>query len=317
MKIVVLDGQAVNPGDLSWEPLSELGQLQIYERTLSPQEVMARAGQAEVILTNKVPLPQELLGELNRLTYIGIIATGYNNVDTVAARAQGITVTNVPGYGAPSVAQHVCAFLLEWSNQIGMHAASTARGEWAQKGSWCYTLKPMIEWEGKTLGIVGLGNIGTRVARIGQALGMRILAHGPRPREVAGVKWVSRDDLFRESDVVTLHCPLTADTYQMVNAEVCRVMKDSAFLINTGRGDLIQESDLRNALLDGEIAGAGLDVLSQEPPPNDHPLLGLPNCWVTPHHAWATRASRQRLLDGVIQNLTSYLSGQPIHVVNA
>ena len=316
MKIVVLDGYVLNPGDLSWDALKELGEIAIYDRSPKPAQVYERGQGAHAILSNKGVLSREQIERLPDLQYIGVMATGYNNVDVEAAKERGIPVTNVPGYGTASVAQHVFALMLEISNQVGSHARGTSAGEWSNNPDWCYAQRPIIEWADKKMGIIGLGNIGRQVAHIAQAFGMEVLAHGPRPRPTPGVKWVDKSTLLKESDVISLHCPLTEDTFQLINARTLAKMKSSAILINTGRGDLINEHDLLHALKNEDIAGAGLDVLTQEPPPQDHPLLKAPNCWVTPHHAWASRASRQRLLTTVTNNLKAFMNGNPINVVN-
>jgi glycerate dehydrogenase len=315
-RIVVLDGFTLNPGDLDWAPLQALGECAIHDRTPAG-EVAARAAGAEIVLTNKAVVSAETIARLPKLRYLGVLATGYNVVDVAAARARGIPVCNVPGYGTPAVAQHVFALILELATRTGHHAQTVRAGRWSACPDFCYWDFPLIELAGRTLGIVGYGSIGEAVARIGQAFGMKILASVRRPRTVAGVEFVSTDEIFRRADVVTLHCPLTDDTKGLVNAARLATMKPTAFLINTGRGPLIVEQDLADALNAGRIAGAGLDVLSVEPPSAGNPLPAARNCLITPHIAWATREARLRLLDEVVKNLRAFLAGSPRNVVNA
>lgn len=312
MTIVVLDGYTLNPGDLDWSPLRILGQYTVYDRT-APDEIVSRAEEAEIVLTNKCPLSAATIARLPKLRYIGVLATGYNVVDVAAARARNIVVTNVPAYGTRSVAQHVFALILELAQNVGRHAQTVREGQWAKSADFCYWDRPLIELDGLTLGIVGYGHIGQAVAEIGRAFGMHIAVTSRR--EVPGVTRLSIDELFSASDVLTLHCPLTPETAGLVNATRLARMKRSAFLINTGRGGLIVEQDLAAALASGQLAGAGLDVLSTEPPPADHPLLRAKNCLITPHIAWATRAARARLLGTVITNLTAFQAGRPQNVV--
>lgn len=314
-RIVVLDGFTLNPGDLDWAPLQALGECAIHDRT-PDSEVAARAADAEIVLTNKAVVSGETIARLPKLRYIGVLATGYNVVDVAAAKARGIPVCNVPGYGTPAVAQHVFALILELATRTGHHAQTVRDGRWARSVDWCYWDFPLIELAGRTLGIVGFGEIGRAVARIGKAFGMEVIASARRPRAVDGVEFVSTDDLFRRADVVTLHCPLTDETRGLVNATRLATMKPTAFLINTGRGPLVVEQDLADALNSGRIAGAGLDVLSAEPPPANNPLPSAKNCLITPHIAWATREARARLLDVVVANLRAFLVGQPQNVVN-
>lgn len=316
MKIVILDGHTVNSGDLSWEPIQALGELALYPRT-RPDQIIERAQGAEAILINKVKLDRNTLEQLPALRYVGFLATGYNTIDLEAASEQKIHVTNAVGYSSPSVAQHAIALLLELSNRVALHAASTRAGEWSQSPDWTYRKQPMLELAGKTMGIVGLGNIGRYTARIAQALGMKVIAYNRSPKPEPGIRWVSISELFEESDVVSLHCPLTPENKAFVNASLLQKMKPSAFLINTARGGLIQERDLADALASGTIAGAGLDVLSTEPPEANHPLLQAVNCLVTPHNAWGTRECRQRLIEIVANNLHAYQAGNPQSVVNS
>lgn len=317
MRIVVLDAYTLNPGDLSWNKLSELGECTVYDRS-SPEEVISRATDAEIVLVNKVGLDKETLDNLPKLRYIGVLATGYNVVDVEAARARGITVTNVPAYGTPSVAQMTFALLLELTQNTGHHARTVREGQWAASPDFCYWNTPLIELDGLTMGIIGYGSIGRAVGDLARAFGMRVLAYKRRPPDSLpeGVAMAGMDTLFRESDVISLHCPLTAENKHMVDAGRLATMKNSAFLINTARGPLIDEEALAQALNDGEIAGAGLDVLSQEPPPLEHPLYNAKNCIITPHIAWATQAARARLLDIAVANVQAFLEGRPRNVVN-
>jgi len=315
MKIVVLDGHTLNPGDLSWDAFHALGICTIYERT-APGEVLSRARDAEVVLTNKTVLSADTLASLPRLRYIGVLATGYNVVDVDAARARDITVTNVPGYGTRSVAQHTMALLLELSNHVGLHAHQVARGRWSEAQDWCYWDRPLLELDGLTMGIVGYGAIGRRVAELARAFGMKVLATS-RTRQATGaeIRWTPLDELLGSSDVVSLHCPLTDETRSMINERSLALMKPTAFLINTSRGPLIDEPALAAALRAGQISGAALDVLSVEPPPPDHPLLSVPICLMTPHQAWASGAARARLLAAAAENLRAFLVGSSVNVI--
>jgi glycerate dehydrogenase len=316
MNIVILDGYTVNNGDLNWQPIAALGDLTIYDR--SPQElVVERCQGKEVALVNKTTLSGEILRQLPDLQYIGFLATGYNTVDLGVASALGITVTNAVGYSSASVAQHAIALLLELSNQVALHAQSTRVGEWQNNPDWTYRQSPLVELAGKKMGIVGLGNIGKQTARIARALGMEILAYNRHPQPAEGVRWVSIPELFQHSDVVSLHCPLNQENAGFVNRSLLQQMKPSAFLINTARGGLINEADLAEALEKGWLAGAGLDVLSEEPPRKGNPLLSAPHCFVTPHNAWGSRESRQRLIQTVADNLSAFLAGKPQSVVNS
>jgi len=317
MKIVVLDGYTLNPGDLSWNELHSLGECQIYDRTPADR-VVERSRNAEILLLNKTPLPAEAIAQLPHLKYIGVLATGYNIVDVEAAATRKITVTNVPTYGTDSVAQQTIAHILNLTNHIAFHAQSVAAGGWTSSKDWCYWDRPLIELSGLTLGIIGFGRIGRAVAERAKTFGMAILVNDPfyQGDTDAGVKKVELEQIFLESDIVTLHCPLTKDTENLVNARRLSLMKKSAFLINTSRGPLIDETALANALNSGQIAGAGLDVLSVEPPLPDNPLLKARNCHITPHNSWATRASRQRLMKTVIENIRSFLDGKPQNAVN-
>lgn len=314
--IVVLDGATLNPGDLSWERLNTLGECRVYERS-NPREVMERAVNADAVLTNKAPLDRATINELGKLKYIGVTATGYNCVDVAAARDHGIPVTNVPIYGTNSVAQMVFAHLLNLTQNVAGHGAAVRAGRWSQAIDWCFWDTPLVELEGWTLGVVGLGRIGLATTRIAQAFGMNVIAH-TRTQDSANplVEPVDLDALFRRSDVVSLHCPLTPSTERLVNRERLALMKPTAFLINTSRGQLVDEAALADALNSGRIAGAGLDVLSTEPPSDANPLLTAKNCVVTPHIAWATKSARRRLMTTAIENLESFLAGSPRNVVN-
>lgn len=316
MNIVVLDGYAANPGDLSWSELEGLGSsLCVYDRT-PPELVVQRAEQADILLTNKVVLSREIIGALPRLKYIGVLATGYNVVDLLAARERNLPVTNVPAYSTASVAQMVFALLLEMVQQVGHHSHRVHEGAWSRSPDFCFWDKPLVELDGLTLGILGYGSIGRRVARIAAAFGMKVLVHTRTPAAEPGVEYVDRDRLFEQSDVLSLHCPLTEQTAGVVNAERLAAMKPEAYLINTGRGPLVDERALAEALASGVIAGAALDVLSVEPAAADNPLLGAPHCIITPHIAWATRAARKRLMDTVVANVEAFISGTPRNVVN-
>jgi len=316
MQIAVLDGFTMNPGDLRWEPLLQLGEVRIYDRT-RPDELQERIQDAGAVLTNKVVLPGDIIRQAVQLRYIGVMATGYNVVDLHAARERGIVVTHVPDYSTYAVAQHTFALLLELTQHVGLHDASVHEGGWTACPDFSYQITPLVELHGLTMGIVGLGRIGRAVARIAQALGMRVIAVHTHPErdQMEGVTFVDMPTCFQQADVVSLHCPLTTHNAGFVNRSLLSLMKPTAFLINTARGGLIQEADLADALNRGLIAGAGLDVLSVEPPPADHPLLHASHCIITPHQAWATRAARQRLLNQIVENLKAFQAGKPIHVV--
>ena len=314
MKIVVLDGYTANPGDLSWESLSALGDCTVHDRTPAGLTV-ERARDAEVVLTNKVVLDRATLAQLPKLRYIGVLATGTNVVDVAAAAGLGVVVTNVPAYSTRSVAQLVFALVLELAQHAGAHGAAVRAGRWTSSPDFCFWDHPLVELDGLTMGLVGYGHIGQAVAHLARAFGMRVIVHSRTVRPVAGVEFVDLDTLFHRSDVLSLHCPLTPETKGLVNAGRLAVMKSSAFLINTGRGPLVEEADLADALNAGRIAGAAVDVLSVEPPPAGNPLLTAKNCLITPHIGWATRAARERLLRTVVENLRAFLDGQPQNVV--
>jgi glycerate dehydrogenase len=318
MRIVVLDGFTLNPGDLSWAELEALGPCTVYDRT-PPAETIARATEGEILLTNKTVLSAEIIRQLPRLRYICELATGYNNVDIDAARKRNVPVSNVPEYGTSSVAQMVLAHLLNLTLHVADHGRLVAAGRWSRSVDFCFWEHPLVELAGLTFGVVGFGRIGQATAEIARAIGMRVLAYdvaAPSGAPSKGVRFVGLDELFRQSDVISLHCPLTPETHKLVNAERLAMMKPSAYLINTGRGPLVDEQALADALNAGRIAGAGLDVLATEPPPVDHPLIGAKNCCITPHVAWATHAARQRLLDTTVANVRAFLDGKPQNVVN-
>lgn len=316
MKIVVLDGYGLNPGDLSWEGMEALGELTVYDRT-SPSELLARSEGAEALITNKTLITAEDMASLPQLKYIGVLATGYNVVDIEAAKARGIVVTNIPAYSTASVAQMVFAHILNITQRVGYYAEENGKGRWTNNADFCYWDTNLVELDGKKMGIVGFGNIGQATARIAQAFGMEVCVYTSKPLFAlpTGVKKMELDELFAECDVVSLHCPLTPDTKEMVNAGRLNIMKPSAILINTGRGPLVNEQDLANALNEGRIAAAGLDVLSIEPSVKDNPLLSAKNCFITPHIAWATKEARTRLMDIAVNNLKSYLERNIINNV--
>lgn len=316
MKIVVLDGYALNPGDLSWTGMEALGELTVYERT-SPTEVLERSAGAEVLITNKTVITAEHMAALPQLKYIGVLATGYNVVDIDEARNRGIVVTNIPAYSTASVAQMVFAHVLNITQRVGYYATENAKGRWTNSIDFCYWDTDLVELDGKKMGIVGLGNIGRATARIAQAFGMEVLVFTSKEQSALpeGMKKVTLDELFAQSDVVSLHCPLTPDTKEMVNAARLKTMKPSAILINTGRGPLVNEQDLADALNEGRIAAAGLDVLSVEPSVLGNPLFSARNCFITPHIAWATKEARIRLMDIAVNNLKSYQEGTIINNV--
>ncbi|TLV00435.1 D-2-hydroxyacid dehydrogenase [Dyadobacter luticola] len=315
MNITILDGYTLNPGDLDWAPIINLGEVNIYDRSKT-DEIVERAVDSEIVLVNKVVLSEATLSQLPKLKYIGVMATGYNNIDIAAARKHNIIVTNVKAYGPASVAQQTFALLLSLVNHAELHSQSVFAGEWAASKDFCYWKTPLIELAGKTMGLIGLGDIGSQVAAIARAFGMKVIAYRKNPVETEGVEMVSLDEIFTQSDVLSLHCPLTDDTREIVNRMTLSMMKLSAFLLNTGRGPLIQENDLAEALKNGTIAGAGLDVLSVEPPKADNPLLSAPNCIITPHVAWATFEARKRLLRMVADNMEGFIYGNPVNVVS-
>ena len=316
MKIVVLDGYALNPGDLSWKNLQGIGDCKIYDRT-GPDEVLERSADAEVLITNKVVISKTLINQLPKLKYIGVTATGYNVVDVKAANENGIAVTNIPAYSTNSVAQLVFSHILNVANRVELHADSVRAGEWTACPDFSYSKSPQVELAGKTLGIIGFGQIGRRVAEIGLAFGMKIIFQNRSVRTNLpdGIAQKSLFEVSSESDFVSLNCPLTADNAEFVNRDLLKSMKPSAVLINTGRGGLINEKDLADALNSGTIKAACLDVLSTEPPKPDNPLVKAKNCFITPHMAWATFEARERLLNITIENLKCFISGNYQNVV--
>jgi len=319
VKIVVLDGYCLNPGDLSWEGLGRFSEVEIFDRT-AEEDVVSRAAGAAIVLTNKTPLPAAALRQLPELRYIGVLATGYDIVDLAAATGQGIVVSNIPTYGTASVAQFVFALLLELCHNVRQHADMVRAGAWSRSSDWSFWNSPLVELAGKTMGIIGFGRIGRQAGRIADAMGMRVVANDtyqgdPPPWE--GFRWASVEEVLRESDVVSLHSPLFPETEGMINARTLAWMKPSAFLVNTSRGPLVVDQDLADALNAGRLAGAGLDVLSVEPPVDSNPLLTARNCLVTPHIAWATREARSRLMQIAVENVAAFLSGVPRNVVTA
>lgn len=317
MKIVILDGYATNPGDLSWDEVKALGECTIYDRTL-PDEVVHRAADAEIVLTNKTHLEAQHIAALPQLKYIGVLATGYNIVDIEAARQHGVLVTNIPAYSTHSVAQLVFAHLLNIAQQVQHHSEAVHSGRWSNCSDFCFWDMPLLELHGLKMGIVGLGHTGMATARIALGFGMEVYAYTSKsPLQLQSeIHKIELDQLFRKCDVVSLHCPLTPDTKGLVNAERLQLMKPTAILINTARGPLVDEAALAHALNQGKLAAAGLDVLSQEPPKADNPLLTARNCYLTPHIAWGSTAARQRLMQTLVENIKSYLDGRPVNVVN-
>ncbi len=316
MKIVVLDGYGLNPGDLSWDAVSQLGELTVYDRT-SSEEIIARSAGAEAILTNKTVITAEIMEALPDLKYIGVLATGYNVVNVGAAREKGIVVTNIPAYSTPSVAQMVFAHILNIAQQVQHHSEEVRKGRWTNNADFCFWDTPLIELREKKIGLVGLGHTGFNTARIAIGFGMQVTAYTSKsslqlPPEI---KKRTLDELFSECDIVSLHCPLTDETKELVNAERLRLMKPTAILINTGRGPLVNEQDLADALNAGKLYAAGLDVLSSEPPKADNPLLTARNCYITPHIAWASLEARTRLMDILVENIKDFQAGKPVNNV--
>ena len=320
MKIVVLDGYTENPGDLSWAELEALGELTVYDRTAYGESplIAQRIGDAEVIVTNKTPISQQTLEQCPNLKLIAVLATGYNVIDCAAARKKGISVVNVPTYGTASVSQYSIALLLEICHHIGHHDQSVHAGNWANNADWCYWDYPLIELEGKTMGIIGFGRIGQAEGRIARALGMRVLAYDLHPSDSGRAigAYVDLDTLYRQSDVISLHCNLTPENTRMINKDSIAKMKDGVILINNARGQLIDEQDVADALNSGKLAAAGLDVVYTEPIREDNPLLKAKNCIITPHISWAPKESRQRIMDVTAENIRAFLAGHPQNVVN-
>lgn len=317
MNIVVLDGYTLNPGDLSWADLETLGECTVHDRT-PPELTIERCRGAEIVLTNKVVLAGEAIQSLSNLKYIGMLATGYEVIDLSAASDKGVTVCNVPDYSTHTVAQMVFALLLELAHHVGHHDRTVHQGKWTASPDYTYWDYPLIELSGLTMGIVGFGRIGQAVAALAEAFGMKVLANRKpsSPFDAPTVTFTDLETLFAESDVVSLNCPLTEQTRGVVDDRLLSRMKPTAFLVNTGRGQVVNETDLAEALNSGRIAGAALDVLAVEPPQSDNPLLAAKNCIITPHLAWATRAARQRLMDTVVANIRAFLSGEPQNVVS-
>lgn len=318
MKIIILDGYTANPGDLSWAELEKLGELTVYDRT--PKELTAQRMQgAEVVYTNKTVITEEMMEQCPELRFIGVLATGYNVVDIEAARKRGIVVANVPAYSTASVAQLTMALLLELCHHAGAHSDAVMRGDWSRSEDFCFWNYPLTELDGKTMGIIGYGQIGQAVARLARAFGMKVAAyshHGiPAERLSEGISSVSLEELYAQSDVISLHCPLSDSSKEMICKESIDKMKDGVLLINTGRGPLICEADLREALESRKVGGAAVDVACTEPIPEDSPLLQAPNMIITPHIAWAPREARQRLLNIAVENLKAYLNGSPVNDV--
>ncbi len=320
LKIVILDGYTENPGDLSWEGFEKLGELTVYDRTslTDTQEAIDRIGGAEAVLTNKTPIPKEVIDVCPNLRYIGVLATGYNVVDVDAAKEKSIIVTNIPTYGTAAVGQFAIALLLEICHHIGHHNQAVKEGRWENNPDWCFWDYPLIELAGKTMGVIGFGRIGQETGKIAKALGMRVIANDEYPnaagREIA--EYVSREELFAQADVISLHCPLFPSTEGLVNKENIGLMKDGVIILNNSRGPLVVEQDLADALETGKVYAAGLDVVSAEPIKGDNPLLKAKNCIITPHISWAPKESRQRLMDIAVRNLEMFIQGEPVNVVN-
>lgn len=313
-----MDGHGVNPGDMSWAPFEEFGQLTVFPRT-APEEVIAHVGDADIVLTNKTVFSAEVIARLPKVRYIGVLATGYNVVDTEAARRHGIVVTNIPAYSTDSVAQMTFAHILNITNRVGYYAAKNAMGEWSRCPDFCYWDTPLTLLSGKTLGIVGLGNIGSRVARLAHDFGMDVFALTSKNAAdlPEGITKTTFEGLLGASDIITLHCPLTPTTRELINKDSIKKMRRGAILINTGRGPLVNEGDVAEALQSGQLGAYGADVMCSEPPSADNPLFAQPNAYITPHIAWATVEARERLMRIAVDNLKAFVSGKPINVVGA
>lgn len=320
MNIVVLDGYTLNPGDLNWDAIKQFGNLTVFDRTDYTVESMVKnIGNAEIILSNKTPLSKDVLTKVPSVKYIGVLATGYNVVDTISAKELGITVTNIPAYGTTAVAQFAFALLLELCHHVGAHSEAVKNGEWSKCPDYCFWNFPLIELAGKTMGIIGFGRIGQTTAKIAQSFGLKVIVYDVfqnKELENENCKYVSLNDLFRESDIISLHCPLLESTREIINKNSITDMKKGVLIINTSRGPLINEIDLYNALNAGKVGGAALDVVSVEPIKADNPLLNAINCLITPHIAWAPKESRSRLLNIAVDNLQAFLKGEPINVVS-
>jgi glycerate dehydrogenase len=318
MKIVVLDGYTLNPGDLSWDALKQFGEVTIYDRTPAEQ-VVERAAGAEIVFTNKTPVSENAINQLPGLKFIGVLATGYNIVHTDAAKGKGIIVSNVPGYGTTSVVQHTFALLLELCLRVQRHSDAVMNGKWSGAKDFCFWDYPLVELAGKTMGIIGFGTIGKQVGDVATALGMNLIGNSRTRTDQThrpNFKWADVPELLQQSDVVSIHCPLFPETKGLINKDSLRLMKKSAFVLNTSRGPIVVDQDLADALNNDVIAGAGIDVLSVEPPPANNPLIGAKNCIITPHIAWATKEARERLMHESVQNLAAFVAGKPVHVVN-
>ena len=320
MKIVVLDGAVENPGDLSWEELGKLGELTVYERTsmTDEAEIARRIGGASVVITNKTPITRGVLERCPSVRYISVLATGYNVIDCAAAREKGIPVSNVPAYGTDVVGQFAIALLLEICHHIGAHSEAVRQGRWEHSTDWCFWDYPLMELAGKTMGIIGFGRIGQKTGTIAKALGMEVLVYSPHESESGSAiaQYTDLDTLLAKSDVISLHCPLFPETREIINRETIAKMKDGVIILNNSRGPLIAEQDLADALNSGKVYAAGLDVVGEEPIRGDNPLLRAKNCIITPHISWASRESRQRILDCTVKNVKAFQAGAPIHVVN-
>ena len=316
MKIAVMDGHGVNPGDMSWKPFEEIGQIKVYPRT-APEEVVAHVGDADIVLTNKTVFNADVISQLPNVKYIGVLATGYNVVDTEAAHRRGIVVTNIPAYSTDSVAQMTFAHILNITNRVGYYAAKNSDGEWSRCPDFCYWDTPLTDLSGKTIGIVGLGHIGSKVARLAQDFGMDVFAYTSKNAAdlPAGINKTTLDGLLGISDIITLHCPLTPSTRELINKESIKKMRRGAILINTGRGPLVNEADVAEALQEGRLGAYGADVMCSEPPAADNPLFAQPNAYITPHIAWATVEARERLMAIAVNNLKAFVSGNPVNVV--
>ena len=318
MKIVVLDGYTLNPGDLDWSGFEALGEFKCYDRTEADQ-IVERIGDAQCVITNKTPLTKETFDMCPQIKYVGVLATGYNVVDTKAAKSRNIPVTNIPIYGTTAVSQFAFALLLELCHHVAYHAQTVADGRWSKSKDFCYWDYPLVELYGKTFGVVGFGRIGQAAAKLAQAFGMNVLAYDVHPNrslESETLQYVELEELFERSDVISLHCPLFEATKEIINKQNIQKMKDGVMIINTSRGPLIVEEDLKAALEEGKVAGAAIDVLEQEPPIQGSPLIGAKNCIVTPHIAWAPREARQRLMDVAVDNLAGFFKGQRKNVIN-
>ena len=319
MKIVVLDGYCENPGDLSWAPLEQFGEVVVYDRTPDTKEaVVERLQDADILVGNKNNITAEIMDACPKLKYIAVQATGYNVIDVAAAKERGIPVSNVPTYGTMAVAQHTMALLLEITNLVGHHNDRVHAGRWAEGPDWCFWDSPLMELDGKTMGVIGFGKIGQQTAKMAKAFGMNILATGSRPNDEGRAigEYVEMDELLAKSDVITLHCPLFPNTKGIICKENIDKMKDGVIILNSSRGPLVVEQDLADALRSGKVKAAAVDVVSAEPMTNDNPLLTAPNCIITPHIAWAPKEARQRIMDTTAKNIEAFLSGNPINVVN-